>query len=94
MLILLSEVSSYDISSPVLFYLLFFFYPLGIPGACSQSLLESLLLEDPVIHEIEVKALSDEELSEHGYYLLVVRSLLKLKLSGVVQVLLKLLWIP
>ena len=57
-----------------------------------QSLLQRLLLEDPVIHEVEVELLSNEGLSKHRYDLLVVGSLFKLKLSGVIQEVTKLFW--
>jgi hypothetical protein len=48
-----------------IFLLFFFFNTLGIPGAGCQSLLESLLFQDPVIHEVKIKALSHEKLPKH-----------------------------
>ena len=52
---------------------------------CYQSLLECLLLQDPVIHEVEVEAFSHKGFSEHGYHLLIVRSLFEFQLSRVVK---------
>ena len=51
---------------------------------CRQSLFQGLLLENPVVHEIEVKPFSHEGFSEHWYYLLVVWTLLEFQFSRVI----------
>jgi hypothetical protein len=56
-LVLLSEV---DPRIVPLVHFLFLFNSLGVPSARSQSLLQGLLLQDPVVHEVEVEALSHE----------------------------------
>ena len=58
----------------------------------SQARLQCLLLQDPVVHEVEVEALSHEGLSEHRDKTLVVRPLLKPELARVVQKVPKLTW--
>ena len=50
-----------------------------------QSLFKRLLLQDPVVHEVEVETLAHERLPEHRDDLLVVRSLLELQLARVVE---------
>jgi len=94
-LVLLGEVDCSVVGIVVLFIgLLFFFQPLSVPGASCQPLLQGLLLQDPIIHKVEVKAFSHEELSEHGYDGLVVGSFFELQLPSVVQKLLELLRLP
>lgn len=50
-----------------------------------DALLHSLLLQDPVVHEVEVEGFPNERLSEHLNHLLIVRALFKLQLSRVVH---------
>ena len=42
-----------------------------------QPLLERLLLQYPIIHEVKIEAFAHERLSKHRYYLLVIRPLFK-----------------
>jgi hypothetical protein len=49
----------------VLFF--FLFNSLSLPSASRESLFQGLLFENPVVLEIEIEVLSNEELSEHGY---------------------------
>ena len=71
----------------ILYRVLFFFFrrPLCLSGASCESLLQSLLLQDPIVLEIEVKVLSHEKLPEHLDTILVVWFLIEFQLPAVVK---------
>jgi len=50
-----------------------------------QTLLQGLLLEDPVVHEVEIEAFSHEGLPKHRDYLLVVGPFFEFQLSRVIE---------
>ena len=79
----------------ILYRVLFFFFrrPLCLSGAGRESLLQSLLLQDPIVLEIEVKVLSHEKLPEHLDTILVVWFLIEFQLPAVVKELAELFWV-
>ena len=64
---------------------LFLFNSLSLPSASRESLFQGLLFEDPVVLEIEIEVFPNEELSEHGYQVLIVGLFVKLELPTVVH---------
>lgn len=92
----LQDVAALDIILVVidLFCLfLFLFDSLSVSSTCSQTLFQGLLLEDPVVLEIEVELFLHKQLSKHWDDLLVVGPFLELQLPRVIQKLLELLWV-
>lgn len=73
---------------------LFLFNSLSLPSASREPLFQCLLLENPVVLEIEIEVLSHEELSEHGYQVLIVRLFVELELPTVVHQVGELLGVP
>lgn len=70
------------------------FFHLSVSATQTHSWFDLLFSNDPVVHEIEIKALSHEEISKHWYELLIVRFLFELELSAIVEHLAQLSWKP
>ena len=58
-----------------------------------QTLLEGLLLQDPVVHEVEVETFPDKGLSKHRDYLLVVRALFEFQFSRIIEEVTEFSWV-
>lgn len=67
-----------------------FFFHLSISATKADSGSQLLFFNYPVVHKVKIVAFSHKQISQHGYQLLIVRFLFKLKLSAVVQHLTKL----
>jgi len=73
---------------------LFLLNSLSLPSASRESLFQGLLFENPVVLEIEIEVLPNEELSEHGYQVLIVGLFVELELPAVVHQVSELLGVP
>ena len=65
--------------------LFFFFGSLCLSCARRETLLQSLLFQDPIVFEIEIEIFSHEKLPEHLYTILVIWFLVKLQFPTIVE---------